>query len=89
MTGPAASPQATLDDESRETEEKPEGALLLPGVARSGDSSQAPYYFVLHPVSTAMFIYTLLRSVVLTLWNDGIEWRGTKYPLEELRKGMV
>jgi glycosyltransferase involved in cell wall biosynthesis len=48
-----------------------------------------PYYFLLHPVSTALFIYTLLRSMILTLWNDGIEWRGTKYPLEELRKGMV
>jgi glycosyltransferase involved in cell wall biosynthesis len=47
------------------------------------------YYFLLHPVSTAMFIYTLLRSMVLTLWNDGIVWRGTKYRLEELRKGMV
>ena len=48
-----------------------------------------PYYFLLHPVSTTLFIYTLLRSMILTLWNDGIEWRGTKYPLEELRKGMV
>ena len=36
-----------------------------------------------------VFIYTLLRSMFLTLWNDGIVWRGTKYPLEELRKGMV
>jgi hypothetical protein len=44
---------------------------------------------LLHPVSTALFIYTLLRSMILTLWNDGITWRGTKYPLEELRKGMV
>jgi glycosyltransferase involved in cell wall biosynthesis len=47
------------------------------------------YYFLLHPVSTALFIYTLLRSMILTLWNDGIEWRGTTYPLAELRKGMV
>ena len=48
-----------------------------------------PYYFLLHPVAAALFIYTLLRSMALTLWNDGIEWRGTKYPLEELRKGLV
>ena len=48
-----------------------------------------PYYFFLHPISTSLFMYILLRSMVLTLWNDGIEWRGTKYGLEELRKGMV
>jgi glycosyltransferase involved in cell wall biosynthesis len=47
------------------------------------------YYFLLHPVSTALFIYTLLRSMFHALWNDGIIWRGTRYPLEELRKGMV
>ena len=52
-------------------------------------SSVPPYYFFLHPISTALFIYTLLRSTFLTLWNNGITWRGTKYPLEELRKGMV
>ena len=52
-------------------------------------SAVPPYYFLLHPVSTVLFIYTLLRSMALTLWNDGIVWRGTKYPLEELRKGMV
>jgi len=52
-------------------------------------SAVPSYYFFLHPVSTVLFTYTLLRSMVLTLWNDGIEWRGTKYPLEELRKGMV
>ncbi len=48
-----------------------------------------PYYFFLHPVSTGLFMYILLRSMVHALWNDGIVWRGTKYPLEELRKGMV
>ena len=58
-------------------------------IGMSWRSAVPPYYFLLHPVSTALFIYTLLRSMILTLWNDGIEWRGTKYPLEELRKGMV
>jgi len=48
-----------------------------------------PWYFFLHPVSTALFIYTMLRSTFVTLWNGGVEWRGTKYPLDELRKGLV
>jgi glycosyltransferase involved in cell wall biosynthesis len=58
-------------------------------VGMSWRSGVPPYYFFLHPVSTVLFIYTLLRSMILTLWDDGITWRGTKYPLEELRKGMV
>ena len=65
------------------------GSILLIYIGMSWRSSVPPYYFLLHPVSTAMFTYTLLRSMFLTLWNDGIVWRGTKYPLEELRKGMV
>jgi glycosyltransferase involved in cell wall biosynthesis len=48
-----------------------------------------PWYFFLHPISTTLFIYTMLRSTFLTLWNGGVEWRGTKYPLDELRKGLV
>jgi glycosyltransferase involved in cell wall biosynthesis len=58
-------------------------------IGMSWRSAVPAYYFLLHPVSTLLFIYTLLRSMILTLWNDGIEWRGTKYPLAELRKGMV
>jgi glycosyltransferase involved in cell wall biosynthesis len=48
-----------------------------------------PYYFLLHPVSTLLFNYALLRSMVVTLRDGGVTWRGTKYPLEELRKGLV
>ena len=48
-----------------------------------------PWYFFLHPVSTSLFIYTMLRSTFVTLWKGGVEWRGTLYPLEELRKGLV
>lgn len=47
------------------------------------------YYFFLHPVSSAMFVYIMLRSMSLTLARGGVVWRGTFYPLEELRKGMV
>lgn len=65
------------------------GSMFAIYVGMSWRSAVPAYYFLLHPVSTALFIYTLLRSMFLTLWNDGIEWRGTKYPLDELRKGMV
>ena len=65
------------------------GSMFAIYVGMSWRSAVPAYYFLLHPVSAAMFIYTLLRSMAVTLWNDGIVWRGTKYPLEELRKGMV
>jgi glycosyltransferase involved in cell wall biosynthesis len=55
----------------------------------SARSAVPAYYFFLHPVSTSLFMYTLLLSMLHTFWNDGIVWRGTKYALDELRKGMV
>jgi glycosyltransferase involved in cell wall biosynthesis len=58
-------------------------------VGMSGRSGIPAYYFVLHPVSSTLFIYTLLLSMFHALWNDGIIWRGTKYGLDELKKGLV
>ena len=55
----------------------------------SGMSSVPSYYFFLHPVSTLLFVYTMLRSMMVTLWHGGVTWRGTKYPLEELKRGLV
>lgn len=65
------------------------GAMFLIYAGMSLRSAVPAYYFFLHPIGTILFAYTLMRSMFLTLWNDGIVWRGTKYPLEELRKGMV
>jgi hypothetical protein len=64
-------------------------SMFLIYVGMSWKSSIPPYYFFLHPVSTTLFVYTMLRSMLLTLGRGGVVWRGTFYPLEELRKGLV
>jgi glycosyltransferase involved in cell wall biosynthesis len=61
--------------------------FLYSGIWKQGDIH--PWYFFLHPVSTTLFIYTMLRSTFVTLHNDGVNWRGTHYALEELRRGLV
>jgi glycosyltransferase involved in cell wall biosynthesis len=57
------------------------------GISRK--SEIGPYYFLLHPVSTFLLVYTMLRSTFLTLGQGGVIWRETFYPLPELRKGLV
>jgi glycosyltransferase involved in cell wall biosynthesis len=64
-------------------------SMFLIYVGMSLHSKVPPYYFLLHPVSTTLFVYTLLRSMFQTLRNDGIVWRGTHYSLDELKRGMV
>jgi len=63
--------------------------IFLIYVGMSWKSPVPPYYFLLHPISTTLFVYIMLRSMTLTLWRGGVVWRGTKYSLAELRKGMV
>jgi len=55
----------------------------------SWKSAVPVYYFFLHPVSSVVFVYIVLRSMVLTLAQGGVEWRGTFYRLEELKSGRV
>jgi hypothetical protein len=64
-------------------------ALFLIYYGMSHRSSIPCYYFVCHPISTSVFMFTLLRSMFHAIWNDGIVWRETRYPLDELRKGIV
>lgn len=44
---------------------------------------------VLMPVGITLFVYAFLRSMVVTLGQGGVRWRGTFYPLGALRKGRV
>lgn len=49
----------------------------------------SPLYALTFPLGAVLLSYTLLRSMVLTLWRGGVLWRDTFYPLKDLRKGMV
>ncbi len=62
-------------------------ALIYAGMSLRTKIS--PLYVLLHPVSSVLFNYALLRSMFVTLRDGGVTWRGTKYPLDELRKGLV
>jgi glycosyltransferase involved in cell wall biosynthesis len=65
------------------------GSIFAIYCGMAARSAVPAYYFFLHPVSTSLFMYTLVRSMFHTLWNNGIVWRGTKYELDDLRNGMV
>ena len=61
-------------------------SLLLLNLRYSRLTDISPVYLVLFPVATLMFLWTLLRSMILVLWRGGVLWRGTLYPLKELRR---
>jgi glycosyltransferase involved in cell wall biosynthesis len=52
-------------------------------------SRVSPLYALTHPLGALLFCYMIGRSMVVTLWRGGVEWRGTFYPLEELKRGVV
>jgi glycosyltransferase involved in cell wall biosynthesis len=52
----------------------------------SRHSRISPWYAILFPAGAALFVYSLIRSAFTTLKHGGVTWRGTFYPLAELRK---
>jgi glycosyltransferase involved in cell wall biosynthesis len=49
----------------------------------------SPLYALTHPIGAVLFCYMIVRSVAVTLWQGGVTWRGTFYPLRELKRGVV
>lgn len=49
----------------------------------------SPLYALTHPIGAVLFCYMIARSVAVTLWQGGVTWRGTFYPLKELKRGVV
>jgi glycosyltransferase involved in cell wall biosynthesis len=47
------------------------------------------WYAVLHLLGICVFIYAMLRSASTALAGGGIEWRGTRYPLKELKDNVI
>jgi glycosyltransferase involved in cell wall biosynthesis len=53
---------------------------------RARRSGISPLYAALHPFGASVMVFAMLRSACTTLANGGIEWRGTKYPLDLLKE---
>lgn len=47
------------------------------------------YWCFAMPLAALISVYLLVRSMVFTLKNGGIEWRGTTYPLAQLRANRL
>jgi glycosyltransferase involved in cell wall biosynthesis len=64
-------------------------AMLLVAVDNQGFSGGRRWHGLLLPLGVVIFNYILLRSMVVTLWQRGIVWRGTHYPLAELKANRL
>jgi len=63
--------------------------MLLVGADHARFAGQRAWHGALLPVGLAVMDYILLRSMFVTLWQRGITWRGTHYPLRELRQNRL
>ncbi len=59
-------------------------AAMYWGMSQRSDFS--PGYFFLHPVGALLFAFAMIRSVVVTIAQGGIVWRGSFYSLQELKQ---
>ena len=62
-------------------------AGMYAGAARS---QRSPVWLcILFPVACLLFLTVMWNATIYALWNHGIEWRDTHYPLDELRANKV
>ncbi len=60
--------------------------LALTYLAQSRRTRIPAAYVLLFPLGSLLILYAMLRSAALTLARGGVSWRGTFYPLAELRQ---
>ena len=67
-------------------------ACVLAVTAQVGvayEFEESPLYGVTHPIGALLFAWMLARSTFVTLRQGGIVWRGTFYPLKDLKRGAA
>jgi GT2 family glycosyltransferase len=80
----------------------PVGFLAVPGARAAGlvalasvaglyvlfrrTNTISPMYAALFPFAAALVVFTMLRSMAITVGQGGVNWRGTFYSLAELRE---
>jgi hypothetical protein len=67
-------------------------AIVLPVMAQAGaalEFDESPLYAVTQPLGALVVCWMIVRSTFVTLRQGGIRWRGTFYPIEELKRGVV
>jgi glycosyltransferase involved in cell wall biosynthesis len=64
-------------------------AMLLHGIAARSITGGSGLEGLAHPLMAALFIGVILWSAIAATWRDGVDWRGTRYRLADLRAGCV
>ena len=63
-------------------------ALAIASSAAKGIGASRAYGLT-YPLGALIICWMLLRSTVVTLWQGGVTWRGTFYPIDDLKRGVV
>jgi glycosyltransferase involved in cell wall biosynthesis len=61
-------------------------SIALACYANRHATQVSPWLAVFFAPAAAIVLFALLRSMILTLVRNGVDWRGTRYPLDELRR---
>jgi len=65
-------------------------AVHMGTYAATATSQRSPGWLALcFPLAALLFTWVFARNVFLTVRDGAIEWRGTRYPLAELKKNVV
>jgi GT2 family glycosyltransferase len=60
--------------------------IALSYVANRPVTQAPPWVSIFFAPAVAILLFALMRSMILTLKRGGVMWRGTLYPLDELRR---